>query len=188
MLPHIALDDGVAAVETVLVPEPLEDALGGVTLLLENPLVIVQNLVDDASKGIILSLSKGWADVASFGAGSPAALNRPASCAPCPGATRTSVTLPECSSPPPSPPGEPADMRPPGISVAPSIGSTTTLWMTVDGTVFIRKIQQSLRPHGPIYLRRLHQLRRIKSLSHNPAEADAQDLAGRQPLELQQGR
>ena len=43
------------------------------------------------------------------------------------------------------------------------------------------------------FSRRMHGLRRYKraiaqdkNLSHDPAEADAQDLAGRQPLELQQ--
>ena len=37
MLPDVVLDDGVLTVEAVLVPEPLEDALGGVALLLGNP-------------------------------------------------------------------------------------------------------------------------------------------------------
>ena len=65
-------------------------------------------------------------NVGAFGeesaAGSPAALNRPASCEPCPGAARMSAPLPGCSSPPPLPPGEPADIRPLWTSVAPSMG------------------------------------------------------------------
>ena len=40
VLPHIVLDDGVSAVETVLVSEPLEDAFGGVALLPGNPVII----------------------------------------------------------------------------------------------------------------------------------------------------
>ena len=37
MLPHVVLDYGVLTVETVLVPEPLEDALGRVALLPGTP-------------------------------------------------------------------------------------------------------------------------------------------------------
>ena len=64
VLPHVVLDDGVSAVETVLVPEPLEDALGGVPLLPGNAMIIVQNLVDDASKGI--KLGPTWRALASI--------------------------------------------------------------------------------------------------------------------------
>ena len=61
MLPHIVLDDGVPAVEPVLVPEPLEDALRRVALLPGNAMIIFQDAVDDARKGLLLSLSRGWA-------------------------------------------------------------------------------------------------------------------------------
>ena len=37
MLPHVVLDDGVLAVKPVLVPQPLEDALGRVPLLPGTP-------------------------------------------------------------------------------------------------------------------------------------------------------
>ena len=113
VLPDVVFDDGVSAVEAVLVPEPLKDALGGVALLLGNVVILIQDAVYDAGERIVLSLSKGWADVASFGAGSPAAQSRPASCAPCPGADRTPGKPPGRSCPPPSPPGESADIRPP---------------------------------------------------------------------------
>ena len=89
-------------------------------------------------------------------AGNPAALIRPASCARHPGADRRSVPLPGCSSPPPSLPGESADIRPPCTSVAPSIGSATTLWMAAGGPIYNRQISATTRPHRTIYLRRLH--------------------------------
>ena len=57
-------------------------------------------------------------------AGSPEARSRSASCAPCPDADRTLWRPPECPCPPPSLPGEPADIRPPCTSVAPPISST----------------------------------------------------------------
>ena len=120
-------DDGVPAIEAVLVPETLKDALGGVALLAGNPVILFEDVVDDASEELLLSLSKGWASEVESVAGSPAALNKPASCAPCPGAGRTDGRLPECSPPPPSPPGQPADIHPRCTSVAPSIGSATTL-------------------------------------------------------------
>ena len=37
MLPHVVLDDGVLAVKPILVPQPLEDALGRVALLPREP-------------------------------------------------------------------------------------------------------------------------------------------------------
>ena len=48
--------------------------------------------------------------------------------------------LPGCSSHPPSPPVGPAGIRPPCTSIAPSIGSTSNLWMTAGGTVFNRRL------------------------------------------------
>ena len=48
----VVLDDGVSTVEPVLVPEPLEDALGGVALFPSNPLVVIEDAVDDARKGL----------------------------------------------------------------------------------------------------------------------------------------
>ncbi len=59
MLPDVVLDDGVPAVKAILVPEPLVDALRRVTLLLRNAVIIIQDTVDDAGEGIVLSLSKG---------------------------------------------------------------------------------------------------------------------------------
>ena len=53
-LPYVVLDDGVLAVEPVLFPEPLEDALGGVTLLLGNLVIVFEDGVDDARKGLQL--------------------------------------------------------------------------------------------------------------------------------------
>ena len=139
VLPDVVLDDGVPAIEAVLVPETLEDPLRRVTLLPGNPEVLFQDPVDDGGEGIVLSLSKGWASGVGSAAGSPAGQSRPASCAPCPGAGRTPERLPECSSPPPSPPGESADIPPRCTSMAPSAGSATTLWMTASGTVCNRR-------------------------------------------------
>ena len=53
-LPHVFLDRGVSAVGTVLVPEPLEHALGGVALLSGKPEVILQDVVDDTGKRLQL--------------------------------------------------------------------------------------------------------------------------------------
>ena len=54
MFPHVILHDGVLAGEPVLVPQPLEDALGGVALLPGNPKIVFQYPVDDAGKGLQL--------------------------------------------------------------------------------------------------------------------------------------
>ena len=54
ILPDVVLDDGVLAIKPVLAPEPLEDALGGVSLLPGDLLVIFQDLVDDAGEGLQL--------------------------------------------------------------------------------------------------------------------------------------
>ena len=54
MLSYIVLDRGVSAVEPVLVPQALKDALGGVALLPETPEVVLQDPVDDAGKGLQL--------------------------------------------------------------------------------------------------------------------------------------
>ena len=122
MLSYVVLDRGVSAVETVLIPQPLEDALGGVALLPGAPQVVLQDPVDDAGKRLQLG-----APGRSLPADTPAEPSRPASCAPCPGAGQTSAQSPGCSSHPPSPPGESADTRPRCTSVAPSMGSDTTL-------------------------------------------------------------
>ena len=52
MLSYIVLDRGVSTVESVFVPETLEDALGGVALLPETPEVVLQDPVDDAGVGL----------------------------------------------------------------------------------------------------------------------------------------
>ena len=54
MFPHVVLDDGVSAVESVFVPEALKDALGGVALFPGTPEVVCQDLVDDAGEGLKL--------------------------------------------------------------------------------------------------------------------------------------
>ena len=60
VLPGVVPDDGVPAVKAVLVPEALEDAFGGVPLLLGNAVIILQDAVYDAGEGLPLSLPKGW--------------------------------------------------------------------------------------------------------------------------------
>ena len=52
ILSYIVLDRGVSAVELVLVPEALEDALGSVALLPETPEIVLQDPVDDTSEGL----------------------------------------------------------------------------------------------------------------------------------------
>ena len=47
-LPNIVLDYGVAAIEPVLLLQPLEDALGGVALLLRRAQIIFEYAVYDA--------------------------------------------------------------------------------------------------------------------------------------------
>ena len=140
VLADIVLDDGVPAVEPVLVPETLEDDLGRVALLPCDLMILIQDVVYDSGEGLLLSLSKGWDAAAALIDDSPAALNTPASCAPCPGVGRRSALLPARSSLPPSPPGEPADIRPPCTSVAPSMGSATTLWMVAGGPIYNRRL------------------------------------------------
>ena len=140
MFPHVVLHDGVLAGEPVLVPQALKDALGGVALLPGNPEVVFQYPVDDAGKGLLLSLSKGWDGGAGSAAGSPVGLSRRSSCAPCPGATRTPGRPLGCSCLRPLRPGAPADTLPLGTSVAPSIGSTSNLWMAADGPFFNRQL------------------------------------------------
>ena len=54
VLPDVVLDRGVSAFEPVFVPQPLEDALGGVPLLPGKPEVIFQDPVDDAGEGLQL--------------------------------------------------------------------------------------------------------------------------------------
>ena len=58
ILSDVVLDRGVSAVEPVLVPEPLEDALGGVALFLGASEVVLQDPVDDAGEGLQLGLSR----------------------------------------------------------------------------------------------------------------------------------
>ena len=60
ILPDVVLDRGVSAIETVFVPEPLEDAIGRVALLPRTSEAVLQDPVDDAGVGLLLSLSKGW--------------------------------------------------------------------------------------------------------------------------------
>ena len=122
ILSDVVLDRGVSAVESVLIPEALEDALGGVALLPETPEVVCQDPVDDVGERLQLGPSRrSLSPVARRHGG------RSASCAPCPGAAQTLWRPPEYSCPPPSPPGEPADISPLCTSIAPSKGSDTTL-------------------------------------------------------------
>ena len=57
-LPDVVLDYGVLAVESVLVPEPLKDAFGGVALLLGDPQVLFQNPAYHAGKRLQLGLAR----------------------------------------------------------------------------------------------------------------------------------
>ena len=54
MLSYIVLDYGVLTVEPVLIPEPLEDALGRVALLPGAREIVLQDPVDDAGKRLQL--------------------------------------------------------------------------------------------------------------------------------------
>ena len=59
MLSDVVLDRGVSAVESVLVPQPLEYPLGRVALLPETPEVVLQDPVDDTSEGLQLGTPGG---------------------------------------------------------------------------------------------------------------------------------
>ena len=54
VLPHIVLDRGVSTAKPVLVPQPLEDALRGVALLLGDVVILLQDLADDSGIGLQL--------------------------------------------------------------------------------------------------------------------------------------
>ncbi len=54
MLSYVVFDRGVPTVEPVLVPQPLEDSLRGVALLLGGAVILFQDLVDDAGIGLQL--------------------------------------------------------------------------------------------------------------------------------------
>ncbi len=54
VLPNIVFDDGVAALETMLVAKPLEDPLGGMPLLARSLPILRQPLVDDPGEPIQL--------------------------------------------------------------------------------------------------------------------------------------
>ena len=56
-LPDVVLDDGVLALKPVLVAQPLEDALGGVALLLGDLVVFFKDAVDHAGVGLQLGPS-----------------------------------------------------------------------------------------------------------------------------------
>jgi len=58
VLADVVLDDGVPAIEAVLVPEALEDALGGVPLLLGDAVIILQDAVDDAGERLQFGLPR----------------------------------------------------------------------------------------------------------------------------------
>jgi hypothetical protein len=57
--PHVVLHDRVAARVAVLVAQPLEDPLGGVTLLPAFRLVVFQNLIDGPDPGAQLGPTYG---------------------------------------------------------------------------------------------------------------------------------
>ena len=53
-LSDVVLDDGSAALETMLVPEPLEDPFGRVPLFAWRRTILRQDAIDDAGEGIQL--------------------------------------------------------------------------------------------------------------------------------------
>ena len=54
MLSHIILDDSVATVKAVLLPESLVDAFGSVPLLPGDAVILIEDAVDDTGEGIQL--------------------------------------------------------------------------------------------------------------------------------------
>ena len=58
MLPHVVLDYGLLAFKSVLVPQPLEDALGRVPLLSGRPAVRLQDGVNYAGEGLQLRFAR----------------------------------------------------------------------------------------------------------------------------------
>ena len=54
MLPDVVFDDGIATLEPVFLPEPLEDPLGHMPLLAQRQMVLLQDPVDDPHERIEL--------------------------------------------------------------------------------------------------------------------------------------
>ncbi len=56
-LSDVVFNDGIAALEAMLVPEPLEDSFGRVPLFARRRAVLLKNAIDDAGEGIELGAS-----------------------------------------------------------------------------------------------------------------------------------
>ena len=151
MLSDVVLDGGVSAVEPVLVPEALEYPLGRVALPLGTREVILQDGVNHPGEGLKLGPA-GWVlppVTWRYRPGQHLAHRVPVQ-AKHPG------TLPERSSLPPYRPGERARTAPHGTSI--NTFQRLILSLTKGGGRYVFKppqIKQSIRPRGPLYLRRL---------------------------------
>ena len=115
MLPHVVLDYGLLAFKSVLVPQPLEDALGRVPLLSGRPAVRLQDGVNYAGEGLNLRFARRPLPRVAL-----AASHWPASCAPCPDAGQTLGGLPNAHPLHPGRPGAPENTCPRETSIAPS--------------------------------------------------------------------
>ena len=58
LLAHIIRDDGDTARETMLIPKPGMNAPGRVTLLLDEPFIVFENLIDDPNESIQLRTNR----------------------------------------------------------------------------------------------------------------------------------
>ena len=151
ILSDVVLDGGVSAVVAVLVPEALEDALGRVALLPGAREVILQDPVDDAGEELQLGPSRRSLSPVPRrnGVGQHLAHGVP--------------VQPELSGDLPNALAlhhhRPANPKIYVHSVHPSHhpwGRIQPLWMAADGPIYNRRLSAITRPHGTIYLRRLH--------------------------------
>jgi len=71
LLAHVILDDGVAAGEPVLVPQPIKNPLGRVTLLAVLADIVAQPLLDDLGEPVQLRRSAPSADTPAAPKSSP---------------------------------------------------------------------------------------------------------------------
>ena len=109
MLPHIGLHDRVAALKTVLVPQPFENTLGCVTLLPGSTDIIAKPLIDDVCEPVQL-----WP----LDRRSSAVPSRQSFYQRCHGRSQTSGLSPACSGLAGNTPDAPSDTDPPSRQIA----------------------------------------------------------------------
>ena len=121
LLTNVVLHDGVAARETVLVPEAVEDALRSVPLLAVAGPIVFQNPIDDPRERT--QLRPPWRLAAAIPRPAP---RTTASCVPSCGPARTPARPRGCSFPRHDTPAGPARTSPPDTSPRLPVRATLT--------------------------------------------------------------